>query len=191
MESNFCTALAITATVVLGSNLSFAQEIEPTKTVCGCDDANCSLKKIWPKKILTHGACSDCNCEVCLLETKSITEKKTCFKVEEKVICVPAVRMPWHKCNPPTTSKTKTITVLEKRKLRKRQLVLINGPLPKPTNPSSTAANTATDIETTAASKQDCQSQCLQSSGLPTPKLLVAKRNRFHNTNQVKRNSVP
>lgn len=83
-----CTALAITASVILGSNLGLAQEIEPATTKCGC--------------------------EVCLLETKTIKEKKTCFKVEEKVICVPAIRMPWHKCNPPTTSKTKTIKVLKK-----------------------------------------------------------------------------
>lgn len=146
-----CTALAITATVVLGSNLSFAQEIEPTKTVCGCDDANCSLKRTGLRKS-SRMACSNCNCEVCLLETKSITEKKTCFKVEEKVICVPAVRMPWHKCNPPTTSKTKTITVLKKESYE-APACSYKWSVAKADEPSSTAANTATDIEPAAANK--------------------------------------
>lgn len=109
----FCIGLAITATVILGTNLSTAQEVEPTASDCGCDDANCRLKRIGLRKS-SRVACPECACEDCLLEIKPSTEKKTCFKVEEKVICVPAVRMPWNKCDPPTTSKSKTIKVLKK-----------------------------------------------------------------------------
>ena len=84
--TKLCTAFAMMATVILSTNPSNAQQ----------------------KKA---GAA---NCDGCTLEVKAVTEKKTCFKVEEKVICVPAVRMPWHKCDPPKTSKTKTIRVLKK-----------------------------------------------------------------------------
>jgi hypothetical protein len=41
-------------------------------------------------------------------------EKKTCFKIEQKLVCVPKVRLPWKKDCPPGISKTRTVTVLKK-----------------------------------------------------------------------------
>ena len=143
-------ALTITVSVILGTNLCSAQEIAPTVTECGCDNANCGLKKIGLRNS-SRGACSDCDCEVCLLETKAIKEKKTCFKVEEKVICVPAVRMPWHKCNPPTTSKTKTFKVLKKESY-KSPACSYKWSIAKAGESEPTATKTATDNQTTVAS---------------------------------------
>ena len=60
--------------------------------------------------------CPQCECDFCLLELEHGKEEKTCFKTEQKLICVPPVRMPWMKDCPPGISKTKTITVLKKHK---------------------------------------------------------------------------
>ena len=82
---------------------------------------------------------------------EEIKEKKTCFKVEEKVICVPAVRMPWHKCNPPTTSKTKTIKVLKKESYES-PACSYKWSIAKAGESKPTATKTATDAQTTIAS---------------------------------------
>ncbi len=144
-----CTALAIAVSVTLSANLSInlssAQEVELTTTECGCDDASCGLKRIGLRKS-SRVACPECACEDCLLEVKPSTEKKTCFKVEEKVICVPAVRMPWHKCNPPTTSKSKTIKVL-KKETYECPTCSYKWSVAKTSEPASTADKTATVIE--------------------------------------------
>ena len=140
-----CTALAFAFAVTLSTNLSTAQEVEVSTTECGCDDASCGLKRIGLRKS-SRVACPECACEDCLLEVKPSTEKKTCFKVEEKVICVPAVRMPWHKCNPPTTSKSKTIKVL-KKETYECPPSSYKWSVSKTSAPASTADKTATVIE--------------------------------------------
>ena len=52
-----------------------------------------------------------CDEDVCRLGIEHVEEKKTCFKVEQKTICIPAVRLPWMKCKP-TVSKTKVVNRL-------------------------------------------------------------------------------
>ncbi len=64
-------------------------------------------KRRRPKK------CPQCECDFCLLELDCGKEKRTCFKTEQKLICVPPVRLPWKKCCPPGVSKTKTVKVLK------------------------------------------------------------------------------
>jgi hypothetical protein len=64
-------------------------------------------------KLCRPRKCPTPECDVCLLELDCGKEKKTCFKTEQKLICVPPVRLPWKKCCPPGVSKTKTITVLK------------------------------------------------------------------------------
>ena len=153
--TKLCTALAIAATVLLGTNFSNAQEVALTTAECECGDANCdanrSVKKIRLRKS-SRMACPECDCEVCTLEVKSVTEKKNCFKVEEKVICVPAVRMPWNKCNPPTTSKTKTVKVLKKESYE-CPACSYKWSVAKAVDPISTTEKTATAIEPRSLNK--------------------------------------
>ena len=59
-----------------------------------------------------------CDCQYCELKTKKVEEDKTCFKVEQKEVCVPAVRLPWKKCCPPKRSRVRTVNVLKKDKYK-------------------------------------------------------------------------
>ena len=56
--------------------------------------------------------CPQCACQTCYLEVDQSKVKKTCFKVEQKVICIPPIRFPWQDC-PPTTARTRTVNVLK------------------------------------------------------------------------------
>ncbi|MFK7765976.1 MAG: hypothetical protein AB8B55_01955 [Mariniblastus sp.] len=59
--------------------------------------------------------CPSCEGDICKLELDNGKAKKSCFKVEQKVVCIPPVRLPWQKCCPPGQSrKTRTINVLKK-----------------------------------------------------------------------------
>ena len=57
--------------------------------------------------------CPKCLVECCQLEVKESESKETCFMTEQKIVCIPRVRMPWQKCCPPGKSKTRTINVLK------------------------------------------------------------------------------
>jgi len=48
-------------------------------------------------------------CQYCTLESKKVKVDKTRFQVEQKEVCVPAVRLPWMKCNPPKRSRVRTV----------------------------------------------------------------------------------
>ena len=64
--------------------------------------------------------CHKCLNDVCTLEVEKGKEKKTCYETEQKIVCIPKVRLPWQNCNPdnpaPTCSETRTVTVLKKKK---------------------------------------------------------------------------
>lgn len=59
--------------------------------------------------------CPKCQQDFCQLEVKKGKEKRTCYKTEQKLICIPSIRLPWQKCQP-TCSKTKVVNVLKKHK---------------------------------------------------------------------------
>jgi len=73
---------------------------------CGCAAA--------PAKV----ACPQCDCQFCELDVKKGEVEKTCFKTEQKEICIPAIRYPWKKCCPPKRSKVRTVNVLKKHKYK-------------------------------------------------------------------------
>lgn len=51
----------------------------------------------------------------CPAVPESIKEKKHCWQVECKNICIPAIRWPWADCcQPPDCGKVKTVKVLKK-----------------------------------------------------------------------------
>jgi hypothetical protein len=51
--------------------------------------------------------------ECCQLEVKTGETKETCFQTEQKIVCIPRVRLPWQACCPPTKSRTRTVKVLK------------------------------------------------------------------------------
>lgn len=79
-------------------------------TSCGCNNGCTACQK----KV----ACPQCDCQFCELDVKKGEVEKTCFKTEQKEVCVPAVRLPWKKCCPPKRSKVRTVNVLKKHKYK-------------------------------------------------------------------------
>jgi hypothetical protein len=59
-------------------------------------------------------ACPECGCAICRPVETMLKEKKHCWEVECKQICVPAARWPWEKCCEPRCGKVKTVKVLKK-----------------------------------------------------------------------------
>lgn len=89
---------------------------------CGCSKPGC-LKGRQPIRSriqgcrLCQGGCSQptkCEGDTCKLELDNSKVKKSCYKTEQKSVCVPPVRFPWQKCCPPGKSKTRLVTVLKK-----------------------------------------------------------------------------
>lgn len=82
------------------------------KRGCGCKRCRKPRKKI---------NCPSCavECDTCTLKLDHYEEEKTCFKTEQKIICIPPVRFPWEECCPPgRTSKTRAINVLKVHKYK-------------------------------------------------------------------------
>ena len=89
-------------------------------TSCGCSTGGCKsggcrsgCKSCFKKK-----ACPQCDCQFCELDVKKGEVEKSSFKVEQKEVCVPAVRLPWKRNCPPTRSKVRTVNVLKKHKYK-------------------------------------------------------------------------
>jgi len=61
---------------------------------------------------------ADCDCQYCTLKTKKIEVDKKRFKVEQKEVCIPAVRLPWKRCCPPKKSRVRTVNVLKTEKYK-------------------------------------------------------------------------
>ncbi len=57
--------------------------------------------------------CPQCKTH-CKLSIEQVKEKKHRYEVECVAICIPKVRFPWRKCEPPKCAKTKMIHVLKK-----------------------------------------------------------------------------
>ena len=119
-------ALSMVLSSMIGTNMAINSVAARTVTQCGCGSATCNGGCALGSRLRGKRACSSCNTacgcvqcpscenEICKLELEKGKEKKTCFKVEQKSICIPPVRFPWQKCCPPGTSKTKLVNVLSK-----------------------------------------------------------------------------
>jgi hypothetical protein len=81
----------------------------PEVVVHGCQSCQtCEAALPEPQKVCLH----------CELKTKKVEVDKTRFKIEQKEVCVPAVRLPWKKCCPPKKSRVRTVNVLKKEKYK-------------------------------------------------------------------------
>ena len=107
---------------MIGTNVAINHVAARMVTQCGCGDTNCNgdcARGRLGQKKACQSCNTDCRCvqcprcegDICRLELDRSAVNKTCFKVEQKTICVPPVRLPWKKC-PPGTSKTKRVKVL-------------------------------------------------------------------------------
>lgn len=84
----------------------YSAPVYSQSTTCGCN--SCRKKVPSPQS----------DCQYCELDVKKGEVEKTCFKTEQKEVCIPAVRLPWKKCCPPKRSKVRTVNVLKKHKYK-------------------------------------------------------------------------
>ena len=87
----------------------------PQRPACGCKRLGCrdgcEVAQPAPTKMF-----QSCEGDFCKLSIKKGKEKKTCFTTEQETICIPAVRLPWQKCCPPSKSHTRIVTRLKTEK---------------------------------------------------------------------------
>lgn len=112
------TQLTLIGAIVLGlAQVSHGQIVQsatdcttavsPT-TVAGCN--HCGQPTCQGCGPVT--GCPTCEAG-CDLEIKQEMEKKTCFMIERKTICIPTVQLPFGFCCKPLSARSKTIKVLK------------------------------------------------------------------------------
>jgi hypothetical protein len=94
--------LAALSTLLMPSLLGLADEL-------GCPDGTCATRPGPIKRVFRR--CPKCQCDVCILHCENEKVKKTCFDVDQQIVCLPKVKFPWQKCCP-TCSKTRVVKVL-------------------------------------------------------------------------------
>ena len=106
-------AVAVAAPCVTCQPAVVHQQVAACNADCGCNA--CRIRR--PRRKLCRiprVKCPECECDQCVLKVEQADVKKTCFKVEQKEVCIPAVTLPWQKCCPKTTSKMRVVNVLKK-----------------------------------------------------------------------------
>ena len=105
----------------------------PMVQACDCSKSSCTRcrpKRQRPacrcKRLGCQGECTvaapkqpmfqTCEGDFCKLSVKHGKEKATCFKTEQVPVCIPAVRLPWQECCPPSKSRTRLVTKLKTEK---------------------------------------------------------------------------
>ena len=58
--------------------------------------------------------CPDCGVKVCKATWEKTKEKKHCYEIECKDICIPKYRLPWQMCCDPECGRVRTISVMKK-----------------------------------------------------------------------------
>ena len=99
----------------------------PVVQSCGCSQESCTQcrpqrRSCGCKRRGCQGDCGvapmfqSCEGDFCKLTIKKGKEKKPCFTTEQETICIPAVRLPWQDCCPPSKSRTRLVTRLKTEK---------------------------------------------------------------------------
>jgi hypothetical protein len=61
--------------------------------------------------------CPHCQSEgTCVLKAEQVEEDETCYDVECKEICIPAVRFPWESCRTPKCGRVRVVSKLKEDK---------------------------------------------------------------------------
>lgn len=58
-------------------------------------------------------ACRSCG-GACVLRVSPVVEEETCYEVECKDVCIPAIRFPWDSCRKPKCGRVRQVAVLKK-----------------------------------------------------------------------------
>lgn len=88
---------------------------------CKCGRSNCRGCAVRKRRCRK---CPKCQNDVCVLKAECVKDERVCFEVEQKLICIPKVSLPWRKCEKPCSggcssncrhkcAKTKTVKVLK------------------------------------------------------------------------------
>lgn len=89
------------------ASMSYAQAESCLKGTCdhGCCEAECPCCQYFCK-------------HVCKLTKETEDEKKHCWNVQCKPICIPKIRFPWEKCCQPKGATLKYVHVLKKHEYK-------------------------------------------------------------------------
>ncbi len=113
------------STLVAQSLISPANAPGSYDTTCGCECADCQNHDCEGNtcqtgrcrnrgRLLNRQQCPQCECDECFLVVAPAEVWNSCFKTEQKVVCIPKVRLPWQRDCPPTTSaRSRVVTVLK------------------------------------------------------------------------------
>ena len=117
-----------------GSDITGSGYHMPAPAIQGCDCNGSNCTDCRPKRrrlscrckrLGCQGECEvaapkqmfqTCEGDFCKLSIKKGKETKKCFKTEQVPVCIPAVRLPWQKCCPPSKSRTRLVTKLKTEK---------------------------------------------------------------------------
>ena len=58
--------------------------------------------------------CPSCGVKICKPSIEKTKEKKSCYEIEQKDVCIPLVNLPWKKCSTPRCGQVRTVNVLKK-----------------------------------------------------------------------------
>ena len=115
---SFAFMLSLATVIGFSNDLQAAQLLGRIQArSCDCNDNSCAggCSSTYSS---CDQSCPQCDEGGCVLEVKQVEEEKTCYKTEQKAICIPKVRWPWQEECPPTASESRTVNVLKKHKYK-------------------------------------------------------------------------
>lgn len=72
--------------------------------------------QLWAGKGACCNTCPQCDNKICVAQPETTKQKKHCWEVECKDICIPRFKWPWECCDvPPRCGQVKTVKVLKKK----------------------------------------------------------------------------
>ena len=108
----------VTSDLLISSEYVMGGVSAPVATACGCGESgcrSCKLKRVRKVRTPLTRSCPQCDCDFCELKVSKTKDKKKCFEVKQKEVCIPPVRLPWKKCCPPTKAKVRVVNVLKSK----------------------------------------------------------------------------
>jgi len=110
------TLLTIAVLAAVSCSLSAGAFGQNCTSQAGCQTGGCNVSGCEGGCKTHRGEPIQCpNCaKFCKVETETVKEKKYCWDVECKPICIPKVTLPWQKCCTPKCAKMKYVRVLKK-----------------------------------------------------------------------------
>ncbi|MDA1016028.1 MAG: hypothetical protein O3A00_16425, partial [Planctomycetota bacterium] len=101
---------AVSTSTASAGLFDFLRKADVHKPDCECvgSRTNCCNESCK-----NYGVCKQ-PCGHCVPTSKCVDVKKTCFNVECKTICIPAVRLPWQSCCEARCGEVRAVRILKK-----------------------------------------------------------------------------